>query len=351
MSQKRIRHLLGEFPGDAVLITSPKNRFYYSGFTGTEAALIITNNENYIFTDSRYHIQAREQAADFTLIDSAKTSASDFLKQHSARHIGIEENFMTVREYQNLCGKLDRATLEGISGLIQQQRKIKDADEITLIRRAAQIADNAFEHIIGKIAAGRTERELALELEFFMRSQGAEGLSFETIFASGLRSAMPHGTASDKPLEHGDFITMDYGCLYGGYCSDMTRTVVLGHASEQQKEIYNIVLQAQQTALKTIRAGILAKDADKAARDIITAAGYGKYFGHSLGHSLGLDIHEAPSLSPKSEERLCADMLITDEPGIYIEDFGGVRIEDLLLITETGCENLTSSPKKLLEIH
>lgn len=351
MSQQRIAQLLREFDGDAVLITSPKNRFYYSGFTGTEAALIITNNENFIFTDSRYHIQARKQAVDFTLIDSAKTSPADFLKQHSARQIGIEEDSMTVREHQRLCKTLERASLEGISHLIRQQRKIKDAGEIALIRRAAEIADSAFSHILSKISAGRTERELALELEFFMRSQGAEGLSFETVFASGLRSAMPHGTASDKVLEKGDFVTMDFGCLYGGYCSDMTRTVVLGHASEKQKEIYEIVLRSQNAALGTVRAGILARDADKAARDIITDAGYGECFGHSLGHSLGLDIHEFPSLSPKSEERLSAGMFVTDEPGIYIEGFGGVRIEDLLLVTEDGCENLTSSPKELLELN
>lgn len=350
MSQKRAEKLFNQFSGDAILITDPKNRYYYSGFTGTEATLILSKNENYIFTDSRYHIQARKQALGFTLIDTAETSPTAFLKKQNVHQVGIEENVMTVQEHQKLSQALEGVSLEGISGLIREQRKQKDPSEIANIRRAAQIADLAFSYIIDKIAVGKTERELALELEFFMRKQGAEALSFETIFASGVRSAMPHGTASEKPLEYGDFITMDYGCVYGGYCSDMTRTVVLGHASEQQKEIYHIVQKAQQAAFEVIRPGVLARDVDKAARDIIIDAGYGKHFGHSLGHSLGLDIHELPSLSPKSEERLCANMLVTDEPGIYIEAFGGVRIEDLLLITENGCESLSSSPKELLEI-
>lgn len=346
----RVQKLLKQFPDGAALITSPKNRYYYSGFTGTEAALLLTDSECYIFTDSRYHIQARQQAADFILVDSAQKTPSELINELKIRHIGFEEENMTVQEYNRLTGKLEHAVIEGISPLINQQRKIKDETEISHIRTAAAIADRAFSYIINEIRPGRTEKELALKLEFFMRGQGAEGLSFESIFASGARSAMPHGTASGKVIERGDFVTMDYGCVFQGYCSDMTRTVVVGKATGQQKNIYSTVLAAQKAALAAVRPGAKAADVDKTARDIISAAGYGENFGHSLGHSLGLDVHEFPSLSPKSEESLAAGMLVTDEPGVYIEGFGGVRIEDLLLVTEDGCEDLTVSPKELQEL-
>lgn len=348
MSIKRVKQLLTNFEGDAVIISESKNRYYYSGFTGTEATLLLTADESYIFTDSRYHIQAREQAADFTLVDSAKHSAAEFINEKKLVHVGFEEETTSVRSYNRLIEKLEKCTVEGISALIKNQRKIKDAKEIEYIKKAAEIADSAFLYIINEIKPDRTEKELALELEFYMRKNGAEGLSFETIFASGLRSAMPHGVASGKKIEYGDLVTIDFGCTYHGYCSDMTRTVAVGSISDEQRKIYEIVLKAQLAAKDAIRSGAVASKVDGIARGIIAEAGYDKNFGHGLGHSLGLDIHEFPSLSPKSEETLLSGMLITDEPGIYVEGLGGVRIEDLLLVTEDGCENLTTSPKELI---
>lgn len=348
MFNLRIKKILNTFAGDAILITDPKNRYYFSGFTGTDAALLLTRDENFIFTDSRYHIQAKEQAKDYTLIDSAKTAPTDLINEKKLTHIGFEEETMTVRAYGLMSKKIGRATLEGVSALIKDIRKIKDDTEIGYIRHAARIADKAFSYILGEIKPGLTEKELALKLEFFMRDEGAEGLSFDTIFASGVRSAMPHGVASDKKIEIGDLITIDFGCLYKGYASDMTRTIILGSANEKQKEIYNIVLDAHNAALAAVRPGAKAKDIDAIARSIIEKAGYGDNFGHSLGHSLGLSVHEFPSLSPKSEEVLMPNMLVTDEPGIYIDGFGGVRIEDLLLVTDDGCDDLTTSDKNLI---
>lgn len=348
VSIKRVKRLLADFEGDAVIISESKNRYYYSGFTGTEATLLLTSDESYIFTDSRYHIQAKEQAEDFTLVDSAKNSVADFINEKKLAHVGFEEETTSVRAYNSLTQKLEKCTVKGINQLIKNQRKIKDEQEIEYIKKAAEIADSAFLYILDEIKPEKTEKELALMLEFYMRKNGADGLSFDTIFASGLRSAMPHGVASDKKIEKGDLVTIDFGCTYKGYCSDMTRTIAVGSISDERRKIYEIVLKAQLAAKDAIRQGALASEIDSIARGIISEAGYGKNFGHGLGHSLGLDIHEFPSLSPKSEETLASGMLITDEPGIYVEGLGGVRIEDLLLVTDDGCDNLTSSPKELI---
>lgn len=194
------------------------------------------------------------------------------------------------------------------------------------------------------------EKEVALELEMFMKKQGASAISFDIIVASGLRSALPHGRASDKVIENGDFVTMDFGCVFNGYCSDMTRTVVMGKASDKHKKVYETVLRAQEAALEAIKPGISGKEADKVARDIITGEGFGEYFGHGLGHGVGLEVHEAPRLAPIGEKILEKNMVVTDEPGIYIPEFGGVRIEDLIVVTDNGCERLSTSPKKLIEI-
>ena len=228
--------------------------------------------------------------------------------------------------------------------------KIKTEEELTYLARAEEIGDKAFEKLLKVVKPGMTELEVAAELEYLMKKEGAEDLSFNTIIASGLNSSMPHAIPGYKKLEVGDFVTCDFGCKYKGYCSDMTRTFVLGKASEKQKEIYNVVLKAQLAGLAAVKAGVSGSSVDKVSRDIIAEAGYGEYFGHGLGHSVGLFIHESPRLSPSDDTILQAGMIETVEPGIYVPGFGGVRIEDMVVVTEDGCRNLAHSPKELIEV-
>ena len=349
MYLKRINKIFASAGTDALYITAPKEIFYLSGFTGSEAALYITPEKRYIMTDSRYFLQAAEQAADFELADVSKIKLRALVGE-SIKSIGFLQNRVTYAGYEKIKKETKGASLVGVSDAVSLVRQIKDADEVNKIRTAAKIADDGFSHILKYIRAGMSENEVALELEFFMRKRGASGLSFETVCASGKRSAMPHGTATDKIIENGELLTLDFGCVYKGYVSDMTRTVVIGGASDEQRGIYELVKTAQLAALEKIHAGAEAKAVDAVARGLIAENGYGERFGHGLGHSLGLEVHEMPSLSPKSDAVLKSGMLMTVEPGIYIEGFGGVRIEDLVLITATGCENLTHSDKNFLEI-
>lgn len=342
----KLRALLND--DEAVIISGYPNIFYYSGFTSGDAYLIISHDKQILITDSRYTIQAKEQAENFEIYD-IKSGFENIFKKLKETRIGYEEDKMTVGEYKKIWRKLaPNQDYIRLQKTVDTPRRVKDADEIKKIAEAEKIGDMAFEYILPRIKAGRTELEIALELEFFMKKQGASSLSFETIAASGKRSAMPHGAASGKVLEKGDFITLDFGCVFEGYCSDMTRTVVLGQPSEKQKEIYNIVLSAQKAAIDEIAKGKRCDAVDNAARQIITDAGYGENFGHGLGHSVGIEIHEMPSFSPKCHDILEDGEVITVEPGIYIEDFGGVRIEDLIVVDGEKAKNLTSSPKELI---
>lgn len=350
MYVERLKKLVSVIPANATLIFSPENLYYFSGFTGGEGMLYIDKSRLLLFTDSRYTVQARDEAPDFEIIDTALTSVSEFLKQQGDKAYGFEDDYVTFSKFASLKRISPKSVFSPVSSHIDKLRMIKDEHEISLIEKAANIADSAYSYILDKIAVGKTEREIALDLEYFMLRHGADGLAFDTIAASGARSCMPHGTATDKVIESGDFLTLDFGCKYKGYCSDMTRTVVVGKASDRQKEIYNTVLSAQYAALDTIRAGELAKAVDDAARGVIENAGYGKHFGHGLGHSLGLKVHESPSCSPRSSDILTENMLMTIEPGIYIDDFGGVRIEDLVCVTSDGCRNFTTSVKNLIEL-
>lgn len=350
MYEERLKKLVAAIPANATLIFSPENLYYFSGFTGGEGMLYIDKSRLLLFTDSRYTVQAKEQSPDFEVIDTATMSVSQFLKDNGEKAYGFEDDFITFSDYAGLKRATQKSVFTPVSSHIDKLRMIKDAHELSLIKKAARIADEAYSYILGKIAAGKTEREISLDLEYYMLTHGADGLAFETISASGIRSCMPHGVATDKVIESGDFLTLDFGCKYQGYCSDMTRTVVVGKASEKQKEIYATVLEAQKCALSAVRSGELTQAVDEAARGVIENAGYGKNFGHGLGHSLGLKVHESPSCSPRSVEVLTENMMMTIEPGIYIDGFGGVRTEDLVCVTADGYENFTTSEKELIEL-
>lgn len=352
MNAAAIQKLLLSSNAEAVIITSPENIYYFSGFKSPDATLLLTSSDCFIFTDSRYFIQAGIESPLFTLCDVSLDSPSAKIKEEGYKVIGFEEDYVTYSSYRRLCEELSAENVEliGVSRVIARERQIKTEREIEYIKKAARIADSAFSFILDKIEPGKSEKDIALMLDYYMLKSGADAIAFDTICASGVRSAMPHGVASDKIIERGDFVTLDFGCKYEGYCSDMTRTVVCGKATNEQKKIYNTVLAAQKAAIAEIKPNVDNAYLDKVARDIIEEAGYGKNFGHALGHSLGLNVHESPALSKRSNDKLKSGVLMTVEPGIYIENFGGVRIEDLLLVTYNGHINLTTSEKELIEL-
>lgn len=330
---------------DAIVITSAENLRYLSGFTGGEGFLVLTRDKNTIIVDSRYTIQAKQQTSDFEVIEY-KVSPYKIIGDMGFAKIGFEDGNISYAVYNKL--KDTASSLEGVSAELDDLRKVKKEEEADCIRRAEKIGDMAFEHILPFIKVGVRESDIALELEYFMKKNGASGLAFDTVVAVAERSALPHAEATNKAVEDGQFVLMDYGCRYNGYCGDMTRTVAVGSIDDRMKNIYDIVLKAQMEALKAVRPGVKNKEVDAVARDIIRQAGYGENFGHALGHGVGLLVHEAPNLSPRSEDILQVGNIVTVEPGIYVEDFCGVRIEDLVLVTENGCENFTKSAKDLI---
>lgn len=352
--KKRLMNLqkrLGEQGLDALLITSPFNRQYISGFTGSAGYLLVTENKAKLITDFRYVDQAAEQAPHVEVVKSRADMLEEVgiqLAELKIHKIGFEKQYVSYSLYQGLSKVSGKMEWIGIAGIVEEMRMIKTPDEISIIKQACEIADRSFQHILHFIKPGVTEREVALELEFHMRKQGATSTSFETIVASGPRSALPHGVASEKVISAGEVVTLDFGAYYKGYVSDITRTVAVGEPSEQLKQIYNIVLEAQLAGVTHVKAGLTGKEADAITRDIITAAGYGEKFGHSTGHGIGLEVHEGPGLSSKSEVILKPGMVVTVEPGIYISQIGGVRIEDDVVITENGCEIITQSTKELI---
>lgn len=339
---------------DAILLTSPYSLRYHTGFSGGEGIALIGKTEKFLFVDSRYTEAAENEAKDFTVVEFGGGKRNQEIARRltalNVTTLGFEEDVMTVSEHHSLQEALDVKDWVGCSRELRELRMVKSKEELSALRTAEQIGVDAFLAVLPQIKEGMTENELAAELEYQMRKRGAQGTSFETIAISGKKTSMPHGQPDDKKIAYGDFITMDFGCKYQGYCSDMTRTVVLGKANDEQKKIYETVRLAQETGLFALRPGVTGKEADDAARKVIEEAGFGKYFGHSLGHGVGLEIHELPNLSPISDFILKPGMVVTCEPGVYIPDFGGVRIEDMVCITENGYENLTHLSKDLIEL-
>jgi Xaa-Pro aminopeptidase len=352
---KALRALMAERELPALLLTDVENIGYVSGFSGSNAVLLVTPAEDRFITDSRYTVQAAEECPGFTVRVCASSAAVtdtilEQLQELGVKRLAFEADVVTVAQFEKMREKLPEVEWLGASGVVEALRLVKDAEELRRIREAVAIVDRTFKHILPLLQPGAVERDIAIEIEYFMKRAGAEKEAFDTIVASGFRSAMPHGRASGKALESGDFVTLDFGARWQGYHSDITRTLVLGKASDRQREIYGIVREAQETGLRAIRAGVTGVDADAAARKVIEDRGYGEQFGHGLGHGLGRSIHDGGSLSPRSEITLAAGMVMTVEPGIYIEGWGGVRIEDDVVVTDTGCEVLTRSPKELLEL-
>ena len=348
---EKLKKLIREKELDAILIYMPVNRRYFSGFTGSAGYALIFQERNYFLSDFRYIQQSQKQCEGFEIVTmTIENTLSKILASFNITKLGIEDNFMDVAAYLKLKQDIAGIEMTGIGQDLTMIRAVKDEKELEYIAKAAEIADSAFTDILNHIKPGVTEKEIADRLESFMKSKGASGLSFDSIVASGVRSSLPHGVASDKQIEDGDFLTLDFGCIYNGYCSDMTRTIVVGKASDKQKKIYSIVLEAQLKALELVKPGEICKDIDAEARNIIAENGYADYFGHGLGHGVGLQVHELPVLNPLGDIRLQENMVITDEPGIYIPDFGGVRIEDLIVVKQNGPVILSRSSKELIEL-
>lgn len=349
---ERLREALEARGLNAIIVCKPENRAYLSGFTGSAGVLLVTADKAFLITDFRYVEQATAQAPHFEVVRTATTNAAllqELMDKLGVVKVGYEGDFLSVDEFENFRQTFIKQELHSTSGLVEALRMLKDEEELNRMRRAAAIADEAFAQIMPKIKAGVTEWDLAVELEYQMKKRGAEALAFETICASGVRSSLPHGHASEKVVAQGDLVTFDFGAMYQGYCSDMTRTVMVGEPTAKQREIYEIVLEAQLRGVAAVKAGITGKDLDDVCRNYIAEKGYGENFGHGTGHGVGRFIHEGPKVSQRgASDVLKAGMIVTIEPGIYLPGWGGVRIEDMVLVTETGCEIFTKTPKDLI---
>ena len=333
-------------------IHSPENRRYFTAFPSSDGYLVVTKNDAVFFTDSRYIEAAQKGSVCRTrLLTRLSVEVKSFLEENKIEKIYTETERLSVSllsQLRKILSPIKITPSQKLENTINNLRSVKEWEEVENIKKAQSIAEAAFNHVLGFIKPGVTEKQIALELDFYMLSHGAEALSFETIAVTGAKTSMPHGVPDESIVKDGDFITMDFGAVYKGYHSDMTRTIAVGNVTDEQKEIYSIVLKAQEKALSVLKSGLSCAEADKAARDIIEEAGYGEYFGHGTGHGVGVEIHESPNLSPRSTQKLKAGNVVTVEPGIYIPDKFGVRIEDMALITRRGYENLTSAPKELI---
>lgn len=339
---------------DAMLLTGEANRFYASGFHsyGTDGVALVTAKKAYYFTDSRYTEAALRyvQGAEVREIGHGRGYGAlleEAVTEQHIRRMGFEDAYMTVQDHERYRKALS-CDLVPATDLLWQLRMVKDEEELEAMVAAQRIAERALEDILEEIRPGVTEKEIAARLQYLMLHYGASDMSFDPIVVSGPNGSLPHGVPSEKTIQQGEFVTMDFGCVYRGYCSDMTRTVAVGFATEEMQTVYQTVLSAQEAGIAAARAGLTGREVDGAARAVISAAGYGAYFGHSFGHGVGVEIHEAPNASPMNEKPLPAGAVISAEPGIYLPGRLGVRIEDVILLTETGCRNITKAPKDLI---
>ena len=337
---------------DGLLLTSRYSRYYAAQFDIAEGVAIVTANGCRYFTDSRYIESAENGIKGFEVLvidsqHSYKQRLNEAIAEFNVKVLGFEEEYLTVAELRNYEENLD-AKLVAKNAAIHEFRGIKEPWELDIMRAAQSITDKAFSEVLGRVKVGMTEKELQAELIYCLLKNGADGMAFDPIVVSGPNTSMPHGVAGDRVIQEGDFITLDFGAQYKGYCSDMTRTFAVGYATQEMQKVYEVVLQAQLAGIAASQAGVLGKDVDAAARKVIEEAGYGPYFGHGYGHSLGMEIHESPSPSPRGEQIMEENMIASAEPGIYLPGKFGVRIEDVVIFKENGCENITKSPKNLI---
>lgn len=352
-TEKRVKQLQQELSvGEALLVASIPNRFYLTGFESSDGYVLITAEKARFLIDFRYVEKAKQvvKSCEVRLSSAPLKEIAAFCAENGVKRLFIEAEHTTVSFLKQLKEKISAEISDDdrFDRLIAEMRSVKSENELSLIKEAQRLTDETFKYILERITAGRTEKEIMLDMEFFMRRRGSEGVSFDFIVVSGKNSSLPHGVPTDKPVEKGDFITMDFGAVVGGYHSDMTRTVFLGHPTDEQERIYNTVLSAQREAIRTVKSGLVCKDIDKIARDIIYSAGFEGCFGHGLGHSVGIEIHERPNFNMRCDTVLKAGTVMTVEPGIYLEGKYGVRIEDMVYVTENGCIDITESPKELI---
>ncbi len=349
----KVRGYLSENKLGGIIVATWQNVLYLSGFTGYgDAVLLVTPQKSFIITDSRYYVQAEEEAPEFELVKGNCSSAEimkKLLSENGIEAVAYENLGILYNEYCRYYTQLGVKLCEA-GTFFDEMRLIKTDEEITAIEKACDLASEALLMTLPEIKVGKTEIEIAAKLEYNMRILGAEKPSFDTIIASGVRGSMPHGTASLKKIEQGDGVTIDYGAFLAGFCSDMTRTVFVGEPVAKMREIYNVVLEAQLCAIDGYKEGMTGADVDKLAREVIKKAGYGEYFGHGLGHGVGINVHEAPSLSPRGDKVLKPGMVFSIEPGIYIPGLGGVRIEDLATVENGKLRVITKAPAKDLII-
>jgi Xaa-Pro aminopeptidase len=344
------RRCIQQAGADLLLVTNLSNIRYLTGFTGSEALLVLSPEDGWFLTDSRYTSQAHAEVSGARVVEFSVRleTLAQVVQDAGAAKVAFESAHTTVQTYQELCQKLPAIEFVPADTEMVSLRTVKDEAELEILERVATIASESLLEILGEVKPGAVESEVAWLLEMAMRRRGAEGKSFDFIVASGPRGALPHGRASEKRLAAGELVTLDYGALYRGYCSDETVTVSLGQPGDKQREVYETVRVAQELAIEAARPGMSFKELDAKARDYIASKGYSQYFGHGLGHGVGIDIHEHPTVSPRSTQVIEEGMVFTVEPGIYIPDFGGVRIEDTVVMEGDRCRRLTKVPKKLM---